>query len=55
MDKVLDVAAGSGLISATLQTRGFTHVDALEIDLPTLKKLQVRFFDGSFRIGRQEM
>jgi 2-polyprenyl-3-methyl-5-hydroxy-6-metoxy-1,4-benzoquinol methylase len=38
---VLDIAAGSGLISASLQTRGFTNIDALEIDLHTLNTLQV--------------
>ncbi len=39
--QVLDIAAGSGLISASLQTRGFTNIDALEIDLHTLNTLQV--------------
>lgn len=38
--EILDVAAGSGILSAELQTRGYMNIDALDEDLPTLKHLQ---------------
>jgi len=38
--EVLDVGAGTGYISARLQTRGYTNLDALDEDLPTLCNLQ---------------
>ena len=38
--EILDVAAGSGIVSALLQTGGFINIDALDGDLPTLRRLQ---------------
>ena len=38
--EILDVAAGSGIVSALLQTGGYTNIDALDGDLPTLRRLQ---------------
>eukprot|EP00092_Neocalanus_flemingeri_P029944 GFUD01032510.1.p1 GENE.GFUD01032510.1~~GFUD01032510.1.p1 ORF type:complete len:436 (+),score=117.78 GFUD01032510.1:141-1448(+) len=38
--EILDVAAGSGIISAELQTAGYINIDALDGDLPTLRRLQ---------------
>lgn len=38
--EILDVGAGSGYLSACLQTRGYTNIDALDDDLPTLRNLQ---------------
>jgi ubiquinone/menaquinone biosynthesis C-methylase UbiE len=38
--EVLDVAAGSGILSAELQIGGYYNIDALDSDLPTLQSLQ---------------
>jgi len=38
--EILDVAAGSGILSAELQTAGYYNLDALDSDLPTLRSLQ---------------
>ena len=38
--EILDVAAGSGILSAKLQQAGYTSLDALDGDLPTLRSLQ---------------
>jgi len=38
--EILDVGPGTGFMSACLQTGGFTSIDALEDDLPTLRNLQ---------------
>jgi len=38
--EILDVAAGSGVLSAELQTGGYINIDALDGDLPTLRRLQ---------------
>ena len=37
--EILDVAAGSGILSAELQTGGYANIDALDGDLPTLRRL----------------
>merc|ERR1739838_161002 len=38
--EVLDLCAGSGIVSANIQSRGFINIDALDEDMPTLRKLQ---------------
>jgi len=38
--EILDLCAKSGIISANIQTRGYINVDALDEDMPTLRKLQ---------------
>eukprot|EP00092_Neocalanus_flemingeri_P017115 GFUD01018510.1.p1 GENE.GFUD01018510.1~~GFUD01018510.1.p1 ORF type:complete len:459 (-),score=145.83 GFUD01018510.1:202-1548(-) len=38
--EVLDLCAGSGIVSANIQSRGFINVDALDEDMPTLRNLQ---------------
>jgi len=38
--EILDVAAGSGILSAELQAGGYFNIDALDEDLPTLRRLQ---------------
>jgi len=38
--EVLDVAAGSGILSAEMQAGGYFNIDALDEDLPTLRRLQ---------------
>jgi len=38
--EVLDLCAGSGIVSATIQARGYINIDALDEDMPTLRKLQ---------------
>merc|ERR1739838_196447 len=38
--EVLDLCAGSGIVSANIQSRGYINVDALDEDMPTLRKLQ---------------
>merc|ERR1712013_570505 len=40
--EVLDLCAGSGIVSANIQSRGFINVDALDEDMPTLRKLQAK-------------
>jgi len=40
--EILDVAAGSGVVSANIQARGYCSVDALDGDMDTLRKLQER-------------
>jgi len=36
----LDLCAKSGIVSANIQSRGYINVDALDEDMPTLRKLQ---------------
>merc|ERR1711910_63370 len=38
--EVLDLCAGSGIVSANIQSQGFINIDALDEDMPTLRKLQ---------------
>jgi len=38
--EILDVAAGSGILSAELQTGGYYNIDALDSDLPALQNLK---------------
>lgn len=38
--EILDVAAGSGIVSAKIQSRGYCSVDALDGDMATLRRLQ---------------
>lgn len=38
--EILDVGVGFGVLSASLQTCGFSNIDALDEDLPTLRRLQ---------------
>ena len=61
--EILDVAAGSGIVSALLQTGGFSNIDALDGDIPTLKRLQAlrlyrnyicRNVDGVLSTGLRE-
>jgi len=61
--EILDVAAGSGIVSALLQTGGFINIDALDGDLPTLRRLQAlrlyrnyicRNVDGILSTGLRE-
>jgi len=61
--EILDVAAGSGILSAKLQTEGYMNIDALDEDLPTLKRLQAlrlyrnyvnRSVDGILSTGLKE-
>jgi len=61
--EILDVAAGSGILSAKLQTGGYMNIDALDEDLPTLKRLQAlrlyrnyinRTVDGVLSTGLRE-
>merc|ERR1712168_64596 len=40
--EVLDLCAGSGIVSANIQSRGFINIDALDEDMPTLRKLQAK-------------
>lgn len=61
--EILDVAAGSGIISAELQAGGYYNIDALDSDLPTLRSLQAlrlyrnhicRAVDGIMSTGLKE-
>jgi len=61
--EILDVAAGSGIVSAKLQTGGYMNIDALDGDLPTLRRLQAlrlyrnficRSVDGILSTGLRE-
>jgi len=61
--EILDVAAGSGILSALLQTGGYCNIDALDGDLPTLRRLQAlrlyrnficRNVDGLLSTGLRE-
>ena len=61
--EILDVAAGSGILSALLQTGGYGNIDALDGDLPTLRRLQAlrlyrnficRNVDGLLSTGLRE-
>jgi len=61
--EILDVAAGSGILSAELQTGGYYNIDALDSDLPTLRSLQAlrlyrnyicRAVDGLMSTGLKE-
>ena len=61
--EILDVAAGSGIVSALLQTGGFSNIDALDGDIPALKRLQAlrlyrnyicRNVDGVLSTGLRE-
>jgi len=61
--EILDVAAGSGIVSAELQTGGYMNIDALDGDLPTLRNLQAlrlyrnficRSVDGLLSTGLRE-
>ena len=61
--EILDVAAGSGIVSALLQTGGYSNIDALDGDLPTLNRLQAlrlyrnyicRNVDGVLSTGLRE-
>jgi len=61
--EILDVAAGSGILSAELQTGGYINIDALDGDLPILRKLQAlrlyrnyicRTVDGILSTGLRE-
>lgn len=61
--EILDVAAGSGIISAELQRGGYYNLDALDSDLPTLRSLQAlrlyrnyicRAVDGLMSTGLRE-
>jgi len=61
--EVLDVAAGSGILSAELQTGGYYNIDALDSDLPALRSLQAlrlyrnyicRAVDGLMSTGLRE-
>jgi len=61
--EILDVAAGSGILSAELQTGGYANIDALDGDLPTLRRLQAlrlyrnficRSVDGVLSTGLRE-
>jgi len=61
--EILDVAAGSGIVSALLQTGGFINIDALDGDLPALRRLQAlrlyrnyicRNVDGILSTGLRE-
>ena len=36
----MDLCAKSGIVSANIQSRGYINVDALDEDMPTLRKLQ---------------
>merc|ERR1739838_364928 len=38
--EILDLCAKSGIVSANIQSRGYINVDALDEDMPTLRKLQ---------------
>merc|ERR1712002_177119 len=38
--EILDVGAGTAILSTSLQTHGFTNIDALEEDLATLRALK---------------
>jgi len=38
--EVLDLCAGSGIVSASIQSKGYINIDALDEDMPTLRKLQ---------------
>lgn len=38
--EILDVSAGAGLLSASLLTKGYISIDALDEDLPSLNRLQ---------------
>ena len=38
--QVLDLCAGSGIVSASIQSKGYINIDALDEDMPTLRKLQ---------------
>merc|ERR1711936_1254901 len=38
--EVLDLCAGSGIVSANIQSQGFINIDAIDEDMPTLRKLQ---------------
>jgi len=61
--EILDVAAGSGILSAKMQTGGYMNIDALDGDLPTLRRLQAlrlyrnficRSVDGILSTGLRE-
>jgi len=39
--EILDLAAGSGIVSARIQTRGYVNVDALDEDYNTINRLRV--------------
>merc|ERR1711963_682884 len=61
--EILDVAAGSGILSAEIQTGGYYNIDALDADLPTLQRLQAlrlyrnyicRAVDGLMSTGLKE-
>lgn len=61
--EILDVAAGSGILSAKLQTGGYMNIDALDGDLPALRRLQAlrlyrnhicRAVDGILSTGLRE-
>lgn len=61
--EILDIAAGSGILSAELQTGGYYNIDALDSDLPTLNSLQAlrlyrnyiyRAVDGLLSTGLKE-
>jgi len=38
--EILDLCAGSGIVSASIQSKGYINVDALDEDMPTLRKLE---------------
>jgi len=61
--EILDVAAGSGILSAELQTGGYVNIDALDGDLSALRRLQAlrlyrnyicRSVDGILSTGLRE-
>lgn len=61
--EILDVAAGSGILSAKLQTGGYVNIDALDGDLQALRRLQAlrlyrnficRSVDGVLSTGLRE-
>jgi len=61
--EILDVAAGSGILSAKLQTGGYMNIDALDGDLSVLRRLQAlrlyrnficRAVDGVLSTGLRE-
>jgi len=38
--EILDLCAGSGIVSATIQSKGYINIDALDEDMPTLRNLE---------------